>query len=875
MFIPKTKINMGEIDLQSSVKIVGIIIFFVFIVELLLMATFHTLFRSISPMAESILDAALLALLLFPILYFFLSKSKSAEKVLKLKEDKLKAILDSMADGIYMVNHLFEIEYINPVLEKEFGPIKGRRCFEYFHDRKEACPWCKNPEVFSGKSVRWEWHSFKADKTYDLFDTPIRNIDGSISKLEVFHDVTEQGRAKEEIQRHFDIEASINTLLRLSLEDTPLDKLMEDALRLILSIQWLAFESSGSIFLVEDEPGVLVMKASKGLSESLQKSCSRVPFGKCLCGLTGATREIQFADCCDERHEIHHDGMTPHGHYCVPILFGESVLGVINIYLKEGHFRDKKEEEFLATIANTLTGVIIRRTAEESMRDSEERYRRLLGSVTDYIYTVKVENGFPVSTLHGPGCVAVTGYTSEEYESDPNLWYRMVCEEDRKAVIGQSANVLSGKDVHPLEHRIIHRDGSIRWVRNTPVPRYNEEGRLVAYDGLISDITERRCLEEQLHHSQKIEVVGTLAGGIAHAFNNILTAMMGYASLLKMEIKSDGPSSHHVEQILVLAEKAANLAQGLLAFSRKQIIHPKPTDLDETIKRMEMILPRLIGEDIELKTILAEKKLAVMADSGQIEQVLMNLCVNARDAMPGGGSLTIESGFVKLSSEYTKKHGYGAPGDYYMISVADTGTGMDENAKERIFEPFFTTKELGKGTGLGLSIAYGIIKQHNGYINVSSELGKGTRFDIYLPLIEPAEVGEKRSQGQISLAGGTETILYAEDELFLREATKEVFEEFGYKVIAAVDGEDAIDKFMKNRDDIHLVLLDAVMPKKNGNQVYEEIRKIRPDIKVVFLSGYVADALKNQNIAGEGLTLISKPVFPDELLKKIREVLDK
>lgn len=733
-------------------------------------------------------------------------------------------------------------------------------------------------ESGAGRFTR-EYRLFDADRKIrwmDDYTVVIRNGRGEVTHYYGYLlDITEIKQAEVNIQRDYDIEVTISSLLRLSLEDIPLDKLIEDTLRLILSIPWLAFESSGSIFLVEDEPGVLIMKASKGISESLQKSCSRVTFGKCLCGLTGATREIQFADCCDERHEIHYDGMTPHGHYCVPILFGESVLGVINIYLKEGHFRDKKEEEFLVAIANTLTGIIMRKVAEESLRDSEERYRSLVGSVTDYIYTVKVEAGYPESTSHGPGCFAVTGYASEEYKADPNLWYSMVYEEDRKAVIGQSVDILSGKKAHPLEHRIIHRDGSIRWVRNTPVPRFNEDECLIAYDGLVSDITERKKLEEQLRHAQKMEAIGALTGGIAHDFNNILTAMMGYGNLLKMEMKNAEPSTHHADQIIVLAEKAANLTQSLLAFSRKQIINLKPINLNETIMKVEKILRRLIGEDIEMNTILSDKKSAVMADSGQIEQVLMNLCTNARDAMPHGGSLTIETDLVELDSEYTIKHGYGDPGPYFLVSVTDTGTGIDEMTKEQIFEPFFTTKDLGKGTGLGLSMAYGMIKQHNGYIKVSSEVGKGTRFDIYLPVIKSPLVEEKKYAWHALSVGGAETILMAEDELFLREVTKEVLEEFGYKVIVAVDGADAIDKFMKNRDDIHLLLLDAIMPKKSGKEVYREIKKVSPDIKAVFLSGYAADLLKDREILDEGLALISKPISPAELLKKIREVIDK
>jgi len=523
----------------------------------------------------------------------------------------------------------------------------------------------------------------------------------------------------------------------------------------------------------------------------------------------------------------------------------------------------------------TVQDITERKRTEESLRSGEERYKRLVESVTDYIYTVEVKDGLPVSTSHGLGCVAVTGYAPHEYEADPNLWFWMVYVEDRKGVIDLTLAVLSGKVAEPLEHRIIHKDGSIRWVRNTPVPRYDEYGRLVAYDGLIKDITERKRLEDQLRHAQKMEAIGTLTGGIAHDFNNILTAITGYGSLLKMRMGKDEPQTHNVEQILFLAEKAANLTGSLLAFGRKQVSRPKRLNLNETINRTAKILMRLIGEDIELKTILTDKELPVMADSGQIEQVLMNLCTNARDAMPDGGSLTIETEIMEMDSEYTRVHGYGSPGTYLLLSVTDTGMGMDEKTKEMIFEPFFTTKGLGEGTGLGLSMVYGIIKQHNGYINVQSELGEGARFNIYLPVVKSVEAEENKDTETVAPVRGTETILLAEDELFLREVTKEMFEEYGYKVIDAVDGEDAIDKFMRNRDDIHLILLDAIMPKKNGKEVYLEIRKIRPDIKTVFLSGYSADIIQNKWIHEEGLTLISKPISPAELLKKIREVLDR
>ncbi|MCL4490846.1 MAG: ATP-binding protein [Nitrospirae bacterium] len=510
--------------------------------------------------------------------------------------------------------------------------------------------------------------------------------------------------------------------------------------------------------------------------------------------------------------------------------------------------------------------------SEATKSESENRYKRLVASLTDYIYTVRVE-GRSVATSHGPGCIALTGYSSEEYEADPYLWYRMVHEEDRKAVVEQAAGILSGKAIEPLEHRIIHKNGQIRWVKNTPVPHYDQHSRLVAYDGLVADITERKKLEEQLRHSQKMEAVGQLAGGIAHDFNNILTTITGYGSFLKMKLEKGDPLMPYVEQVINSAERAANLTRQILAFSRKQVIDPKPVNLNETIKKVEKLLLRLIREDIELKTIFADMDLTIMADSAQIEQVLMNLCTNARDAMPEGGLLTIESGLVELDEEYLKTHACGRPGKYALISVADTGSGMDEKTRERIFEPFFTTKEPGKGTGLGLSIVYGIIKQHNGHINVYSELCKGTTFKIYLPLIR-SKVAETQPITLSSLEGGTETILVAEDDKEVRKLSKDVLECFGYKVIETGDGEDTINRFKENEDKIQLLVLDVIMPKKNGREVYEEIRKIRPDIKVLFMSGYTADIINSKGILEKGANFISKPVSSHEFLRKVREVLD-
>ncbi len=390
---------------------------------------------------------------------------------------------------------------------------------------------------------------------------------------------------------------------------------------------------------------------------------------------------------------------------------------------------------------------------------------------------------------------------------------------------------------------------------------------------------EKQQLEEQLRQAQKMEAIGTLAGGIAHDFNNILTGIIGYGHLLQKKVsKEDRAKQQYLEQLLSSAGRAAVLTQSLLAFSRKQVINPQPVKLNEIVKRVEKLLSRLIGEDIEMKTVYSEKDITVVADSGQIEQVLMNLATNARDAMPDGGQLIIKTELVELDDDYSRSFADDDTGKYALISVSDNGAGMDEKTRERIFEPFFTTKDPGRGTGLGLSIVYGIIKQHNGFIDVQSEPGKGTAFNIYLRSVETEM--ETRKLDDLPDAGffaveGSETLLIAEDDEHVRRLVTHILKQAGYKVIEARDGKEAVKKFIENKDKVNFLVLDVIMPKKNGKEAYDEIRKIKPDVKALFMSGYTSEVIHKKGILDEGINFIAKPVSPDELLRKIREILNK
>jgi nitrogen-specific signal transduction histidine kinase/ActR/RegA family two-component response regulator len=398
------------------------------------------------------------------------------------------------------------------------------------------------------------------------------------------------------------------------------------------------------------------------------------------------------------------------------------------------------------------------------------------------------------------------------------------------------------------------------------------KNRLLGLIHVVRDISAQKKLEYQLLHAQKMEAVGQLAGGIAHDFNNIITAVIGNVYILQMKLKSNDSLLTYLEEIRDSAEKAAHLTQSLLAFSRKQIMDPKPLGVNSLITKLHKLMARIVREDITLRKHLCDEEITVMADSGQLEQVIMNLVTNACDAMPNGGILTITTAIRDINEEYIRTHEIGVSGTYALISITDTGMGMDKRTRERMFEPFFTTKAVGKGTGLGLSIAFGIVQQHNGCIDCQSELGQGTTFNIYLPLV--ILEADETEESAVIPARGTETIFLVEDDTKVRETTMQFLKAFGYTVIEAVDGEDAVRKFKDSADTIDLLIVDVVMPKKNGREVFEEVKKLRPEIKALFTSGYPNEIINKRAILDENLNFIAKPATPDKLLSKIREILD-
>jgi PAS domain S-box-containing protein len=508
------------------------------------------------------------------------------------------------------------------------------------------------------------------------------------------------------------------------------------------------------------------------------------------------------------------------------------------------------------------------RSAQESLRRSELNFRSL---VTNAPYGICRCNAAGQLLDVNPALLHMLGYSSTQelvgkhlggLYADTQHWFELA---DRL----HSASPFNG-----LIAEWKRKDGMAMVVRVSGRSVSNGERR-TAFELFAEDVTERRALEQQLRQSQKMEAVGRLAGGIAHDFNNLLMVISGYSEFLLDRLGPDPTLRGPAQEIAGASQRASSLTRQLLAFSRKQMLAPKVLDLNGVVTENLKMLTRVIGEDIDLIMVPAASLGAVRADAGQIDQVIMNLAVNARDAMPSGGKLTIETSNVSLDEEYARFHAPLRPGDYVLLSISDTGLGMDSETQSHIFEPFFTTKGP-KGTGLGLSTVYGIIKQSGGYVWVFSEPGKGTTFKIYLPRVperaEPAQI--VASNEAAFTAPGTETILLAEDEANLRYLARQFLEKQGYTVIEAADGTRAMQIALAHQGVIHLLLTDVIMPGMNGRELAQRISEIRPQTKILYMSGYTENVIGHNGTLDAGVRLLQKPFTLRELKNKVREVLD-
>jgi PAS domain S-box-containing protein len=521
--------------------------------------------------------------------------------------------------------------------------------------------------------------------------------------------------------------------------------------------------------------------------------------------------------------------------------------------------------------AFTVSDITERVQAETALRESEARFREIAETIEEVFWITDPTNTrmFYVS----PAYEKIWGRSCASLYASPRAWLEAIHSDDRERLRRATETGLASRD-YDETYRIVRPDGALRWIRDRAFPVRNASGEIVRIVGVARDITEHRQLEEQLRQSQKMDAIGQLAGGVAHDFNNILAVIMMQAELTGMAQNLPEEVREGLRQIRAAAERAANLTRQLLLFSRKQVMQSRELDLNDVVTSLAKMLQRIIGEDVRLQLHLHPRPLTIRADAGMLDQVLMNLVVNARDAMPGGGRVVIETGEKDFSAAEVASMPDASPGRHVCLRVADTGSGIAPENLARIFEPFFTTKEPGKGTGLGLATVFGIVKQHGGWITVESAVGQGTTFQVYLPALEAAAAAAAAA-ARPAPRGGSETILLVEDDASVRALTRHVLERAGYRVLEAANGVEALARAEQHRDGIQLLLTDIVMPEGvSGRELAARLMAGHPKLRVVFISGYSAEIAGRELALRAGQNFLQKPAAPHELLETIRRCLD-
>jgi len=559
----------------------------------------------------------------------------------------------------------------------------------------------------------------------------------------------------------------------------------------------------------------------------------------------------------------------------VPIYADDEIVAVMNILTHPPNILSDQEASLVKAIGNHVGFAIQnarlfteRKLVEEALRESEEKFRSVIEQSNDAIY-ILFNDKFDLINRR---FTELTGITVEDSEA-PDFNFRdyagpkdrILSEERQRMWIrgDQPSNV--------YEFTLIHKDGSLCQAQASVTEIIYRDGTAIL--GIIRDISDQKALEDQLRQAQKVESIGHLAGGIAHDFNNLLTPILGNIGLIQMDMSMDDPNYNIINEVKDAAKRAAGLTRQLLAFSRKQIMEFKVVNLNDIISDFMKILRRTIREDVHISLNLELSIGLVEADRTQIDQVLLNLCVNAQDAMPNGGTITIETASVQFDEEYVRMHAGASAGSYVMLSVADTGTGIDKKTVDKIFDPFFTTKGVGKGTGMGLATVYGVVKQHGGTVRVYSEPGQGTIFKVYLPESEKEEDHHSDDKTVESISG-SETVLVVEDDSSVRRLVVLTLQRYGYKVIEATGPEEAQKKTEQMEPAIDILLTDVIMPDMNGRELYEILIKTRPQLKVLYMSGYAQSIIALHGVLDEEINFLQKPFMNEALAHKVRKVLD-
>ncbi|MGA2845334.1 MAG: PAS domain S-box protein [Candidatus Acidiferrales bacterium] len=792
-----------------------------------------------------------------------------AEEAQQRAEERLRLLFENAVEGIFQTTPQGRILSMNPALARMCGYSSCGEMLECITNvAQDAYADPEFREEFKrriekrGVVEQFEYQLRRKDGAKIWVSENARAVRDAHGKIVCYEgtveDITDYKRAELERQVNFEIIRGVNVTDNL-----------DDLLRLIhLALKKVLYTENCFVALYEPAtemfhfPFFVDQFDVAPPPQQVGRSCTAYVYR------TGRAMLIpqRAFDKLAEQGEVELVGTPSPSWLGVPLQTPAATIGVLVVqhYENENAYTER-DLEFLGSVGGQIALAIERKRAEEKVRESEARLRVLVEQLPAVLWTVGKDLRF--TSAMGAGLTRlglkqnqVVGMSLPEYFETSDQSFKPIAAH-RRAMAGE-----------PTTFHVEWKGGSYACHVE---PLRDASGQLQGAICMALDITDRRQLEEQLRQSQKMEAVGRLAGGIAHDFNNLLMVIQGYADLLADRLAAGDPLRRNAEQIQTASQRATSLTRQLLAFSRKQMLAPKIISIQSIFMDMERILRRLIGEDIQLETSSTADVGLIKADRSQIEQVILNLAVNARDAMPQGGRLTIETANVDLDASYSGSPAVLAPGKYVMLAVTDNGCGMDAETQTHIFEPFFTTKEKGKGTGLGLATVYGIVKQSGGYVWVYSEPDRGTSFKIYLPRIEDeeGERGRDRRTDVQSIERGSETILLVEDEKGVRELAREYLEMSGYTVIEAEDGHTALELAAMHAGTIHLLMTDVVMPGISGRELAERVKLIRPKINVLYMSGYTDQAVVHHGILDMDAVLLQKPFTMATLSTKLREIL--
>jgi two-component system cell cycle sensor histidine kinase/response regulator CckA len=804
---------------------------------------------------------------------------KRAEEEIRTLKKQIEFILGVTKTGLDIIDSEFNIRYIDPEWAKVYGTPTSKKCYEYFMGRNEICPGCGIPKALKTKTttVTEEILVKEANRPIQVTTIPFQNSTGEWLVAEVNVDITERKRAEKALHRAYE-ELEIRVQERTAELARAIEALRADVIERKRSEEALRESEERYRTILENiEDGYYEVDLPGNFTFFNDSLCRMLGYSKDeMIGMGNQqyTDEENRKKLFQAFNKVYRTGEPTKGFgWEVVRKDGTKVFGEVSVSL----IKDSKGEPIgFRGIARDITQ---RKRSEEALRTEKQRFQTLLENAPFGVVLIDKDGTFKYANAK---FVELFGYDLNDVPNGKE-WFRKAYPDAsyRHNVISvwiEDTKLFKLGEKVPRIFTATCKDGSEKIICFITV-------QLETGENLISteDITllkraekEKAALEEQFRQSQRMEAIGRLAGGIAHDFNNLMTVIRGYSQLTLLELKEDNKLRENIEEVLRATQRATDLTRQLLVFGRRQIMDMKVLDLNTLLQDLDKMLRRVIGEDIQLVTILADGLGRVRTDPGQIEQVILNLAVNARDAMPTGGKLIIETSNAELDESYARSHVGVTPGSYVMFSMTDTGCGMSAEVKEHIFEPFFTTKEKAKGTGLGLSTVYGIVKQSGGNIWAYSELGTGATFKIYLPRAnEPFKETRENALSEV-IPRGTETILTVEDEEKVRKLAVEILKAQGYTVLEASHGEEAIKAAKEHGGEgVHLLLTDVVMPGMSGSELAKTLGSLLPKMKVLYMSGYTDNAIVHHGVLEEGVNYIQKPFTVDALARKVREVLDR